>query len=253
MRQQDERDLRTVLREEAERHRPDRDAMRDRIARGRAEETRRPMDRVLSLMRPLAAAAAVAVVLGLGIAGVRLSDQGGIDDSTTPVAAPTTFTPATPAPTKATPAAPRASASSGTTTRTQAAHPGKDGFLSSSGRLDPHSNDGWSQDNVVLTTTRTITELKVSVHVALTAGVVETGRWSTVPANLLSMTSSRKDDTLVFRFTLAKGAKLGPGSYTFAVQFNHAAGKRSPAGDTYSAEAAAGDKDVQVTGTVTTK
>ncbi|MFI7543939.1 hypothetical protein [Actinoplanes sp. NPDC049599] len=264
MRQHDERDLRTALREEADRHRPDREAMLTRIAQGRSAPARRPLDRFLVLLRPVAAAVAVAVVLVLAVAGVRWGNRGPeVDD--TPAAAPT----AGPAPSvPATTAQPKPSTATSTTTvPTRPSRsttgtpspppsspagtppdPARDGFLASTGLVDPHSNDGWSQGNVVLETTRTITALDVTVEVALTAGVVETGRWSNVPTNMLAMTSSRTAKMLVYRFTLQQGFTLAPGEYTFAVQFNHAAGKRDAADDSYAAAAGAGGKDAKVSG-----
>jgi hypothetical protein len=259
VRQQDEHDLRVMLREEAERHRTDRGAMLDRIARGRAEHavaTKR--GRVLFLLRPAAAAFAVAVLLVLGVVGVRVADRDPERDGT-PLAAPTVVVPVTAAPAPSAPAtepveSPRASVSGGTTTRSRtppSGWPGRDGFLSCTAAVDPHSNDGWAQGNVVLENTKAVTALQVTVDVAMTPGLVETGRWSTVPANLLTVVSSRKGDRLVFRFTLAKGAVLAPGSYTFAVQFNHAAGRRSAAGDTYAAVATGAGRDARVSGRFT--
>lgn len=253
MRQLDEHDLRVMLREEADRHRTDRGAMLDRIARGRAEHARAPRGRALVLLRPAAAALGVVGVLAMGIAGVRIADRGPDPDGVPVAVAPVTAAPAS-APATEPRESPRASVSSGTTTRTKeppAARPGRDGFLSSAGAVDPNSNDGWAQGNVVLENTRTLTALEVTVNVAMTPGLVETGRWSTVPANLLTVVSSRKGDKLVFRFTLARGATLAPGSYTFAVQFNHATGRRSAAGDTYAAEATGGEGHASVSGRFT--
>jgi hypothetical protein len=265
MRQHDERDLRTALREEADRHRPDREAMLNRIAQGRSAPARRPIDRFLILLRPVAAAVAVAVVLVLAVAGVRLSNRGPeVDD--TPVAAPSAgpapsapaATTAAPQPSTATtttpvPKPPRTSTGtsappSRSTPSSTAPDTGRDGFLASAGQVDPHSNDSWSQGNVVLETTRTITALDVTVEVALTDGVVETGRWSNVPTNMLAMTTSRTTGNLVYRFTLQQGFTLAPGEYTFAVQFNHAAGKRDAGDDRYVAEVTGDGKDAKVSG-----
>jgi hypothetical protein len=260
VRQHDERDLRTALREEADRHRPDRAAMLERITHGRQAHAPRPRDRVSALLRPAAAAVAVAVVLVLAVAGVRLANRGPeVDDRQ--VAAPT-VAPATPAP--ATTATPKPSAAGTTTTATRpprtptgASSPAtpatprvtdRDGFLAALGQVDPHTDDGWSQGNVVLETTKKLTAVDVTVTVALTPGVVETGRWSTVPNNMLTMTSARTRKELVYRFTLKPGFTLGPGEYTFAAQFNHAAGKRPVTGDSYRAKAAAGGQDAKVSG-----
>ena len=265
MRQHDERDLRTALREEADRHRPDRAAMLNRVAQGRSAPARRPIDRFLVLLRPVAAALAVAVVLVLAVAGVRVSNRGPeVDDNPvaglsvvpTPSAPPATTVaprPSAAASSTAVPKPPRTSTSTSSspprsTPSSSAPQTDRDGFLASTGQVDPHSNDGWSQGNVVLKTTRTVTALDVTVEVALTAGVVETGRWSNVPTNMLAMTSTRTNKMLVYRFTLQQGFTLAPGEYTFAVQFNHAAGKRNVADDSYVAAVTGDGKDAKVSG-----
>lgn len=250
MRQPDERDVRAALRDEADRHRPDRAAMLNRIAQGRSAPVRRPADRILVLLRPVAAAVAVAVVLILAVAGVRLSSQGPDRDdrqvaapTVTPVPTPATTATATPKPARTPSRGPKTSP-----TRTIPPDPGRDGFLDSAGRLDPHSNDGWSQQHVELETTKTLKAVDVTITVALTPGVVETGRFTTVPTNMVTMTSSRAGKNLVYRFTLLPGYTLAPGRYTFAAQFNHAAGKRPMTADSYRAEATGSAGDVSVGG-----
>src|SRR4051812_5962988 len=104
MRQHELHGLRTALRDEADRHRPDREAMLGRIAAGRAAPAPSLLDRLLVLLRPVAAAAPVPVVLVLAVAGVRLSNRGPEVDDTP--AAPATLTPTTPVP-AATTTAPR--------------------------------------------------------------------------------------------------------------------------------------------------
>jgi hypothetical protein len=266
VRQHDERDLRTALREEADRHRPDRQAMLDRIAQGRAAYARRPIDRLFALVRPAAAALAVAVVLVLAVAGVRLSNrEPDLDD--TPVAGPSAVPATTPAPattnapepttpatTATDPRPPRTttgtpSSPSVTTPSSSAPQTDRDGYLSSTGKIDPNTSDGWTQDSVTLKSTRKITALDVTVEVALTPGVAETGRWSTVANELLAVSSSRTSKMLVFRFTLRPGKTLAPGEYTFAAQFNHTVGKHSPAEDSYEAKITGDGKDAKVSGT----
>ena len=273
MRQPDERDLRTALREEADRHHPDRQAMLDRIAEGRSAPAQRPMNRVLVLLRPMAAAVAVAVLLVLAVAGVRLGNRGPeVDD--TPVAAPpavpTTPAPATAASTAVTPTGrepePGGPAPAATTPRPQRTSTGpsssaprttppssapvatRDAHLSSTGEVDPNSNPGWTQETVLLETTRPVTALDVTIEVALTDGVAETGKFSTVAGNMITVTSSRTDRALVFRFTLQPGSTLAPGKYKFAGQFTHAVGRRAGAGDGYTAEATGEGKDAKVSG-----
>ena len=252
MREQDERDLRTALREEAERHQPDRAVIQERVAKGRAQHARKPMERAFALMRPAAAALAVAVVLVLGIAGIRFADGGpGVDDTpvvVAPAASPRISSAPAPAP------APRASASSATTRRpttptspTDPATSSKEGFLTSSGALGANSGTGWTEDRLTLHATKKVTALEVTVTVALTDGVTATGKYTTAPGNLFSITATRQAETLVYRFTLLDGASLPTGSYIFAGQFTHA-GKRSASADTYAVKAAGGGKDVRVSG-----
>ena len=271
MRQQDERDLRTLLREEAERHLPDRDAMRDRVAQGRANQAQPSF---FVRMRPAAAAVAVAGVL-VGVVGVRLADAGTEPDGA-PVAAattpahrsPTPHSPAATTPTEEEPPGqpsaehspprtdpddstptPKASASSGSAI--PEAPGASSGFLASTGVLDSHSGPNWAQENVTLESTKAITALDLTMTVALTDGVTDSGKWTTVSNSLLTMTVTAESDKLVYRFTLNQGATLAPGSYVFAAQFNHKQGDRPLSGDSYAATASADAKDVKVSGDFT--
>jgi hypothetical protein len=243
VREPDERDLRVVLRDEAERHRPDRDAMFERIVRGRAESRRTTLVR----LRPLAAAAAVGAVLA-GIVGVRV--VGGDGDSA-PVAAPspvpaTTTPSASPPSTTSPPVSPSvSSAPPRVSTSSEAVH--RPAFLRADGEIDPHSNPNWTQGNVTLRTDKKITALEVTVSVARTAGVASTGRWTTVPNQMVTITVTERGGRLVYRFELKPGATLAPGRYTFAVQYNHAA-KRSPAADTFTVTATGGGKAAEAQG-----
>ncbi|UQU62261.1 hypothetical protein COUCH_24880 [Couchioplanes caeruleus] len=236
MREPDERDLRVLLREEAERHRPDRDAMFERIVRGRAESRRTTLVR----LRPLAAAAAVGLVV-VGVVGVRFA--GGGEGDSAPAAAPApSAVRATPSPSPsatATSAPPKVSVSS------KAAH--RPGFLTTDGEVDAHSNPNWTQGNVTLRTTRRLTALAVTVSVSRTDGVATTGQWSTLPNEMVTMSVAESDGRLVYRFVLKDGASVSPGQYVFAVQFNHAS-KRSPAADTYAVSATGGGRDAAARG-----
>ena len=187
----DERDLRGMLREEADRHLPDRAAMLARIERGRAARTG-------GLLRPMAAATAVAAVLAAGVLGVRTANQ-----------------PPSPAP------GPRVAAPD----RPQ---------VDADGRRDPHSIPSWTQQNLTLRTTTTITTLDVTIRIARTAGVADTGSWSSVPDEMVVRTVTTGKERLVYRFTLRPGYTLAPGAYVFAAQFNHATGGRRSAGDRYA-------------------
>jgi hypothetical protein len=125
---------------------------------------------------------------------------------------------------------------------------GRQGFLRSSGAVDAESIDNWSQSNVTVVTSETLTALEVSVRIVATPNLSSTGAWSTVLAEDLVTTVEQQPDALVYRFTLKPGARLRPGSYIFAGQYNHAVGGRDPSRDTYRAVATAGGTRVAVDG-----
>ena len=106
----------------------------------------------------------------------------------------------------------------------------------------------WAQGNLVLTTADTITALDVLVSVARTDGVTGAGQWTSIPADMLTMTVTEEKDALLYRFTLHEGATLAPGDYTFAAQYLHAAGDRDATADTYGAIASAGGEKVEISG-----
>ena len=124
----------------------------------------------------------------------------------------------------------------------------QDGFLWSGGAIDPHSIDNWTQSNVTLRTSDTVTALDVRVRIATTPYLMNTGAWSTIPAEDLVTTVAQQPDALVYQFTLKPGVRLAPGSYLFAVQYNHAVGGRDPSRDSYQAVATAGGTQVDVYG-----
>lgn len=247
-------DLGSMLRHEAERHLPDRDAMLTRIVQRRSQPARGRW----AGLRPVAAAASVVATLVVGFTGIRL-----LGDGPEPDPAPAATTGPSPSPS--------VSASS----RTPKAEPdGKagdeaddkpggepkeprkererirqpaDAFLGSSAVLDPHSNSTWAQGNVTLTTTATITALDMEVNVARTAGVADAGKWSSVPADMITTVVTEEKDRLVYRFTLKQGT-LAPGEYVFAVQYTHAVGPRDPGADMYGVVATAGGEEAVVSG-----
>jgi hypothetical protein len=216
----DDRDLRSLLSEEAERHLPDRDAMLDRINERRGAAPNRLMAlfrpvapgprRALNVLRPVAAAVAVAGLLVAGITGINLAGR-----------------PPEPHPQVAATPSPSASA---------APRP----FLTATATLNPYSIKTWAQSDLVLATTGTITKLDVTLRIAKTAKLRSTGRWTSIPTSLVTIAESGTKKELVYRFTLKPGATLAPGRYTFAAQYNHAAGTRSMAADSYEATATAG-------------
>lgn len=246
-------DLGTVLRHEAERHLPDTGVMLARIAQRRAEPA--PSRWALSL-RPVAAAASVVATLVVGFAGIRLAGDRPEQERTpaategSPSPSPATTVPSPPAPSKAPPRAetgkPGAEKPPPPPDLTPSWQP-VDGFLSSVAAVDSHSVGTWAQGNVTLTTSETITSLDMVINVARTAGVADAGKWTTIPADMITMAVTEEKDRLVYRFTLKQGT-LAPGAYVFAVQYTHAGGDRNATADTYGVLADAGTERAVVTG-----
>ncbi|GIE29096.1 hypothetical protein Ait01nite_021410 [Actinoplanes italicus] len=247
-------DLGSVLRHEAERHVADRDAMLTRIVQRRSEPAR---GRWTLTLRPVAAAASVVATLVAGFAGIRLVGDRP-EPERTPAAtegssASTPSATATPSPSGRTPL----DKGDGGVRKPDPPAPGNtavtpgwqpvNGFLSSVAVVDGHSVGTWAQGNVTLTASETISALEVVINVAKSAGVKDAGRWSTVPETMITSTVTEEKNRLVYRFSLKQGT-LAPGSYVFAAQYQHAAGERDPATDTYGALATAGTRRVTVTG-----
>jgi hypothetical protein len=236
----DEESLRTVLRREAERHDPDRAAMLRRLDRarpavGRRHRARRPVRGV----RPMAVAATVAALL-VTLVGGRLAVGYATPAPSAPAAAGAGPSTATPVPARSSRSGPAAPAG-----RTP---PVADGFLTGSAVLDPHSLDTWSQGNLTLTTTATITALDVTIRVAHTAGLENTGRWSSIPDGMTRLSVHVSAEAVLYRYTLDDGATLAPGHYVFAAQYHHAPA-RSAARDTWTASVRAGSAPVRLSGT----
>ncbi|MET0423081.1 MAG: hypothetical protein ABW046_04365 [Actinoplanes sp.] len=262
--------LRGALNAEAGRHQPDRGAMLARITEARTAPARSPLARIVAaLMRPAAAATAVAGVLVVGVAGAQVVDytQNRPDP---PAAAPTATTTApstAPAPSSTAPSRPHASSSAAVppppaTTRPHSSAPAtskpptratttppvSDDFLTATASLDPASFDNWAQSNLVLATTETITALDVTIRIADTGRPTDPGRWTSIPTEMVDITVKPHDGGWSYRFVLKKDQTLAPGRYTFAAQYNHTAGPRDQSDDTYSAKAKAADEDAKVTG-----
>lgn len=243
MRPHDDR-LRHVLLEEAERHAPDREAILARVNRRRGPD-RGPISRLLrpagpgarrflAVLRPAAAALAVAGVLVAAIAGTNLASRPPQHEPAAPPAEPAT--PSAPGPGPSGPSGP------------PTPPPVRDRYLSAAGVLDPHSISSWSQSNLTLTTVEEITALDVTLRVARTPEVADTGHWSSIPAELITATVTSTDAEFVYHFTLNPGARLANGSYLFAAQYNHDTAPRPLAGDRYEATSTTATGTAHVTG-----
>jgi hypothetical protein len=222
--------VRSALRDAAQAYQPDRAAMAHRVAAGRATTRARRRHGY-----PIAAALAVAVIAVLSVVAVRsAADHGRRTVAGPPVAAPAPSATTTP------PSRPPAPSRSATT-------PAGNGLLTAQGRTDPHSVATWSEQNVTIRNAKTLTALRVTVTVSLTAGTADAGRYTTVPNSDVTVTVTRAATALSYAYVLKPGVRLPPGTYVFAAQFTHRSG-RDAGRDGYAVTAAGGGGTAELSG-----
>jgi hypothetical protein len=212
-------------------------------------------------VRVAAAAGAVAVVAGGGwlVAGHPLSHP----TRTSPLAdASPRSDPATTAPSagsggavnarSATPTSSARTVSPSPTATVILGSPGltqaQQGFLWSDGSIDKSSSTNWSQSDITLKNTKTVTALTVVLRLGETPGLKNSGAWSTVPTSDMTITVTSGNGVLIYTYTLHSGATLAPGMYEFAGQYSHASGGRNAHSDTYQATSSAGSASAEVYG-----
>ena len=110
------------------------------------------------------------------------------------------------------------------------------GFLWSDGNVDSDTNDYWDQSTVTVETTASLTSLKVVVSIAQTGGVANTGIWSSL-GDKVTVSSASDSGRLAYVVTLKSGNTIGPGTYSFKFQYDHAQGGRDAGGDRYNVTA----------------
>ncbi|MEU4157527.1 hypothetical protein [Actinoplanes sp. NPDC026670] len=271
--------LRAALRAEADRHRPDRDAMLDRITMAAMQDTGHGRRRAVlpgarrgPRFRMAAVVAAVVTVFGGG--GIGTWALAGADDrdeaapvqsiapatteaspvSTDPVSvapsSPATSSPAKPPTNRPTPdrttpsATPSPSLTKGQPGFTRVSQ----GPLWSDGSIDPDSGDTQGASVVTVKTTEELTDLEVVIRVARTDGLVSRGGTKQVPGGSVSTTVTEEAGALLYRFTLSPDDTLAPGTYTFTAKYTHPTGGRNAGGDTYEAIAATAGAALDVYG-----
>ena len=257
-------ELRDVLRNAAEEHQPDHDAMFARIAEQRTAPSRPASP--LTRLRPVAAVLAVLAVAVLGGLGawtaVKSVDRGGVDRVTVPAVAAGRPTASATLTTSATPSAraksnPSPSARSASSPNSPAppatveipsGSDREEGFLWSDGSVAPESTDSRARSNITLKNKRTMTTVDVTIRIAVTDGVADAGAWSTMPAADYTVTVHRESGALYYHFVLNPGVTLVPGTYVFTAQFDHADGERDANDDAYLATAKAGGSHARVYG-----
>jgi len=244
--------VRGALRAEAAAHRPDRAAILAWIERGQAavDPARAPrIGHRHAAVRMAGIGMTVAAVIGLSMAVTWAAVGTDVPRMASNASA------MAPAPASSSPRAVQtpnaASRAPSHAPRSPAASPSNKGaqhdFFRSSGVIDGHSIDNWTQSNVTVVTSHTVTALEVTVRIAGSPNLASTGAWSSVLAEFLVTGIERQPDALVYRFTLKPGVTLAPASYVFAVQYNHASA-RDTSRDSYHLVATVNGTRVESTG-----
>jgi hypothetical protein len=238
-----ESELRAALRAEAAAHRPDREAMLDRITRA-AMRNRTAKNRPGPRLKITGAAVAVAAVLGGG--GFAQWAVAG-DDGPRPEPAPTVVVSVTPAPSVAPSLSPTAKPStrapkSRTPSRSSSPSPSTAGPSTAQGALWSDGSvapDGDSQASsvVTVTTSERLTALDVTIRLNRTDGLVARGGSQQVPGASVTSTVTEEPSAFVYRFVLSSGDTLEPGTYTFYARYTYPEGGRDAGGDVYAAAA----------------
>ncbi|GLY05774.1 MULTISPECIES: hypothetical protein [Actinoplanes] len=253
-----EPELRAALRAEAAAHRPDREAMLNRITR-QTMRTAAVRDRPAPRLKIAGAAVAVAAILGGGgIAQWSLAGDGEPRPAPRP---PSVVLPVTPSPdvTVSSPAVPDGSPSA-TSRRSRSRPPASAGPTSPSAVPDVATTERgpvWSDGSVdagdsqgssvvTLKTTERLSTLEVTIRVARTPELVSRGGSRQVPGASVTTAVTEEPDALVYRFVLSSGDVLEPGTYVFYARYTHAAGGRDAGADAYAAVAGT-DADGTVT------
>lgn len=117
--------------------------------------------------------------------------------------------------------------------------PASNGPLQSNGVIGAGSNDYWTESEVELTTSQTLTSLTVELRIARNNGETGTNAWTALSDRTTAQMTVEGQD-LVYRWTLNAGQTLGPGTYSFSGQFNHDEGQGGTDGDRYTVTAGYG-------------
>ncbi|MEY9931442.1 hypothetical protein ABH926_006091 [Catenulispora sp. GP43] len=246
-------DTRKLLRQAAEAHEPDREAMLARIGQGMAQDSDARRARLYRRRRQaswakisLAALAAVGV-LGLGglavAAGVR---QQAPEHPPAPVVVTPTGQAASSQPTVS---SARPPASSGSSTPHHSAAPSSaDGVISARADVNAHSTVYWSQNDLTVDVAQPLTAMTVELRIAQTGGIQSTGNWLTAPPDDFTVTVTPAGGYLVYRWVLKPGRTIPAAQQIFAAQFNHQTGKRDAGKDTFLVQATASGRTSEVRG-----
>jgi hypothetical protein len=250
-------DVRRHLREAAEAHQPDRDAMLVRIERGMVRSTDAERARSYrrrrqgSWLRFSLAALAGLGALGLGGFALAAGVQQLSPQRTTAVVTPNGETSSgTPTPrASATKTGAQIPGGSGASTPRHSAAPTADGPIAAArGDVNAYSTVYWEQNDLTVDVAQPLTTLTVELRVAQSGGVQNTGTWQTAPSDDFTVTVTPTDGFLVYRWALKPGRTVPAARQLFAVQFNHSTGKRDAGNDSFLVETTMAGRTAAVRG-----
>jgi hypothetical protein len=112
------------------------------------------------------------------------------------------------------------------------------------------SSSGWfSEEQLRLSNTATITALSITITVQRTTGVSAAGQYNTI-GGIISQSNSSTSSAITYVFSLNSGQTLSPGTNrTFAVQMGGNGPVHPTSGDTYTATGTAGGQPFTLSGT----
>ncbi|GAA1604746.1 hypothetical protein [Actinoplanes couchii] len=232
--------LRAALRDAAAGHRPDREAMLDRIGSAAMQDT--GVRQRGSRLRMAAVAGAVALIFGGGGVGTWALTSSPAPAPAPPAPAPGTVRPS-PADTAPVSVEPSPSAVSSKPSPARTTTPPEKNRV----EQGPIWSDGSVVDGssvVTVKTTAELTSLEVVIRVARTDGLVTRGGVKKVPGASVTTTVTEETRAFVYRFVMSPSDTLAPGTYTFTARYTHPDGGRDAGGDTYQAVSG----DLQVSG-----
>jgi len=113
---------------------------------------------------------------------------------------------------------------------------------------DPSTNSPWfDEDDVLLTASAPLTALTVTIIVPAT-NVTHGSSYDTIGNQVV--TSYTSGSNIVYVYTLAKGATISPGSYTFAAQMDGNGKAHLASGDSWTASYSSGGKTYTQSGSM---
>lgn len=123
------------------------------------------------------------------------------------------------------------------------------GSSAASGSVTAGSGSYWSEEDVKLTNSASLTALRIVVTVQKTSGSAYAGQYNTVSSTALAMSYSDSGSQIVYTYTLTTGQTVPAGSgWLFGAQFSGTGVAHAYSGDTYTMTATAGSVTSTTTG-----